>query len=116
MTTSRYRRLNILITMLMVIAFFIETLVSRLYVWVNILLVCRIHLHHRIFSLKGEFWAYKTSLILPLLFIEVPVPSKESERSYICVLGVLTLPLSTVCQLDFGIVTTMLYISLILFV
>jgi hypothetical protein len=28
----------------------------------------------------------------------------------------LTLPLSTVCQLDFGIVTTMLYISLILFV
>jgi hypothetical protein len=73
-------------------------------------------LHHRIFSLKGEFWAYKTSLIMPPLFIEVPVPSKESERSYICVLGVLTLPLSTVCQLDFGIVTTMLYISLILFV
>jgi hypothetical protein len=69
MTTSRYRRLNILITMLMVIAFFIETLVSRLYVWVNIFLVCRIHSHHPIFSLKGEFWAHKTNLILPPLFI-----------------------------------------------
>jgi len=29
----------------------------------------------------------KTSLTLPL-YIEVPVPSQESERSYICVAGV----------------------------
>ena len=89
MTTSRYRRLNILITMLMVIAFFIETLVSRLYVWVNIFLVCRIHSHHPIFSLKGEFWAHKTNLILPPLFIGSAC-TKQGKWAviYLCIRGI----------------------------
>jgi hypothetical protein len=36
-------------------------------------------------SLRGDAWAHKTSLTLPL-FTEVPVPSQKSERSCICVL------------------------------
>jgi hypothetical protein len=39
--------------------------------------------------------AHKTSSTPPL-FIEVPVPSKNSERSCIRVLGVSILPLSTI--------------------
>jgi hypothetical protein len=38
---------------------------------------------------------HKTSLILPL-FIEVPVPSQESKRSCICVLGISNLPISAI--------------------
>jgi hypothetical protein len=45
----------------------------------NILLACRKHLHDCIISLRGEVWAHKTNLTLPL-FIEVPVPRQESER------------------------------------
>jgi hypothetical protein len=47
-------------------------------------------LHH----LRGKVWAYKSSLTSPR-FSEVPISSKESERSCICVLGVSILPLST---------------------
>jgi hypothetical protein len=43
------------------------------------------------------------------LFIEVPVPSTESERSYIFVLWVSILPLSTILILDFGTVPTVWY-------
>ena len=43
------------------------------------------------------------------LFIEVPVPSTESERSYIFVLEVSMLPLSTILILDFGTVPTVWY-------
>jgi hypothetical protein len=39
-------------------------------------------------------WADRTSLTPPL-FIDVPVPSKESEWWCICVLGVSILPLPT---------------------
>jgi hypothetical protein len=39
-------------------------------------------LYDSIISLRGEIGAYKTSLTLPL-FIEVHVPSEESERLYI---------------------------------
>ena len=45
------------------------------------------HLHDRIISLRREVRAHKTSLTRPL-FIEVYVPRQESERLYICVLGV----------------------------
>jgi hypothetical protein len=38
-------------------------------------------------SLKGEVQVHETNLTL-LLFIEVPKPSQESERSYTCVLEV----------------------------
>ena len=37
-----------------------------------------------IISLRGPVWAHKTSLT-PSRFIEVPVPSQESARSYLCV-------------------------------
>ena len=39
-----------------------------------------------IISLRGQAWAHETRLTSPL-FIEVPAPSQESERSCICVLG-----------------------------
>jgi hypothetical protein len=51
-------------------------------------------------GLRGEVWAHKTSLALPL-FIDVPVPSKKSERSCICELGVSILSLSTTLIFDF---------------
>jgi len=35
-----------------------------------------------------EIWLSKIGLTPPLFFIEVPVPSQESEQSCICVLGV----------------------------
>ena len=38
--------------------------------------------------LRGEAWIQTTSLIPPPIFIEVPVPSQESEQSCIWVLGV----------------------------
>jgi len=41
---------------------------------------------------KREFWVHKTSLTPPP-FIEVSVPSLESERSCICVLQISILPL-----------------------
>jgi hypothetical protein len=42
-------------------------------------------------------------------FIEVHVPSQESERSCICVLGVSMLPLPTILIFDFGIDSTVWY-------
>jgi len=40
---------------------------------------------------------HKISVTPPFIFqIEMPVPSQESERSYICVIGVTILPLSIV--------------------
>jgi len=74
-------------------------LFAQLYARVGILLTSGKHLHDRIISQRGEFWSHKTSLTLPL-FIEVPVPSQESERSCICVLGVSILPLSTILILE----------------
>jgi hypothetical protein len=40
----------------------------------------------------------------PTLFIKVPVPSPESERSCICVFGISMLPPSTILIFHFGIV------------
>jgi hypothetical protein len=51
---------------------------------------------------------HKTSLTLPL-FIEVPVPSQESEQSCICVLGVVILLLSKIFLLNLITVLTMWY-------
>ena len=64
--------------------------------------------HYFTKNLRGEIWADKTSLTLPH-FIEVPVPSQESEQSYICVLGVSIFPLSTILIFDFGIVPKVWY-------
>jgi hypothetical protein len=38
-------------------------------------------------SFRGEVWVHKT-ILTPPLFVEVPLPNQESERSCICVLGV----------------------------
>ena len=50
-------------------------------------IICYKCLHDSIISLTGENWTHSTSLIPPL-FIEVPVPNQEIERSCICVLVV----------------------------
>jgi hypothetical protein len=47
---------------------------------------------------------------------EMPVPDKESEWAYICVSGVLILPLSTIFQMDVEAVLAVWYfVSFILF-
>ena len=58
-----------------------------LYVRVGMLLACVKFLYDRIISLRGEIFDRKTNLTCPLLNI-VTVSTKESERSYISVLGV----------------------------
>jgi hypothetical protein len=55
-----------------------------------------------IIVLRGKVEANKTSLTAPL-YIEVPVPSQESKRSCIGVLGVSICPLSTMSIFDIGI-------------
>ena len=73
------------------------------------------HLHGRIISLRVEVWAHRTSLY-PTLFIEMPVPCKECERSCIGVLQISILPLSTILIFNFEIVPTVWYfLFLILF-
>jgi hypothetical protein len=75
-------------------------LFARLYVMIDNLLTCGKYLHDRITSLREDIQTHKTSFIeVPVpsqeserlcitSFIEVPVPSQESERLCICVLGV----------------------------
>jgi len=46
----------------------------------DILITCRKYLQEGIISLRGEVWTHQTSFT-QVLFIEVHVPSKESERS-----------------------------------
>ena len=45
--------------------------------------------------------SYNPPILTPSLFTEVPVLSQESERSCICVLGILNLPISTIFLLNF---------------
>ena len=52
-------------------------MLTQFYVRVCTLLTCGKCLNDRIISLKGEAQAYYTSLIPPLLFIEVLVPSQK---------------------------------------
>jgi len=54
------------------------------------------------------YWAYKTGLTPPL-FIGVNLPSHASEQSFIFVLEVSMLPLSTICLLDFGNIRKVLF-------
>ena len=63
----------------------------------------------RQFSLRRGARAHKTSVVL-LHFITVPLPSQESERSCIYVLGVSIFLLSTIFLLDFETVPTVWYI------
>ena len=61
--------------------------IAWLYVRVGILLPCGKHLFDRIISLRGEVWAHNTSLTPPLLF-KVPVPSQDSGRLCMCIMGI----------------------------
>jgi hypothetical protein len=61
-----------------------------------------------IISRRVEIWVHFTRLTPPP-FIEVPVQSKESERSCICVVGVSTLPLSTTMIFNFETLPTVWY-------
>ena len=70
-----------------------NTVYSELYASVGILLTCVKNFHDRNISLIKEVWTNKTS-ITPLPYIEVSVRTQESEQPYICVLGVLFLPVS----------------------
>jgi hypothetical protein len=63
-------------------------------------------------SLRGEVWARKTRLTLPL-FIELPVPSQESAQSCICVLRVSIFPVSRILIFDLGIVPTVWYFRIV---
>ena len=67
-------------------------LLTQIYVRVDIILTCEKHLLVCIISLRGKVLVHRTSLTPPL-FIEVPVPSQESEQSCISVLGVSILSL-----------------------
>ena len=64
---------------------------------------------------KREGFVHKTSLTT-LLFIEISVPSQESERSCICVLGVSIVSRSTIFQFDFGIVPAVWYNPLVFYI
>ena len=79
--------INILCIIFKIIAFFILTLLAPVYMRTGILLI-----YGHVISLRGEVCAYKTSLTPPL-FIEVSVPSQQSEWFCICVLGILILPM-----------------------
>ena len=65
-------------------------------------------------ALRGEICGHKARLTPPF-FIEVPVPSQENERSYICVLWVSSWPLSMTLILDFGFVPTGYFFYFIFF-
>ena len=45
--------------------------------------------------------SYNPTSLTPSLFTEVSVLSQENERSYICVLGISNLPISTIFLLNF---------------
>jgi hypothetical protein len=62
-------------------------------------------LHDCVIPLSREVLVNKTSLT-PTLFIEMSVPSHESEQSCICVLGVSIMSLSGIFLLGFGTVPT----------
>ena len=74
MTTSMSLRLNLYYAIHNVQDSFMIMLFVLVYVRVVILLTFGKHVHHNIMSLSGEAWA-----LVP--FIEVPVPSQESQRS-----------------------------------
>ena len=106
--TSVSRRLNILLVCIMfkIIAFFIITLFVRFgYMREFVFYSHGKRLHDPIISLRRKVWVHKTGSISPL-FIEVPVPSQESEWSCDCVLRLSMLSLSTIWLLDFGTAPT----------
>ena len=59
-------------------------------------------------SLRRNVWIHKT-ILTPPLFIELPVPSLESDQERVYVLGVSILTLCTIFVFHFGIVPTVWY-------
>ena len=93
--------------MFKITTFFIIALFTLLYVKVDMLLTCGILLlHDDIISLRGEVWDNEISLTPPLVIV-IPVPSQESDRSCICVLGISILHISTIFLLDFETVLSL---------
>ena len=68
---------TVLCILFKIIVFFIITLLALFYT--RLVITCGQHFHHRIISIRVEVWANKT-ILAPLLFIEVSVPSQESEQ------------------------------------
>jgi hypothetical protein len=98
-----------------IIAFFIITLFTWLYMRVGILLTHGTHLHDCIISLRRVVKAHTIRLTPQFSFPEVSVPSQENEQLCICVSGVSILPLSTILIFYFGIVPTVWYFLFFLF-
>ena len=77
------------------VIWFIITLCVRLYVRNGNLFICGKHLYNRMISLRVEVWAHKTNFIPPL-FIEMPEPNQQSERTCICA----SVDFSSFCDFD----------------
>ena len=77
------------------VIWFIITLFVRLYVRSGILIICGKHLYYCMISLRVEVWTHTTNFIPPL-FIEMPEPNQQSERTCICAL----VDFSSFCDFD----------------
>ena len=102
MTNSMSWRLNILCKMFKVIALFIITLFTLLYVWVGILFTHGMQLQDGIISLRRGVLANKTSLTPPLFFYwSVNTKPGKWVVMHICVSG-LDFATSSILIFDFG--------------
>ena len=68
--------------------------------------ICSISIHH---LFRGEFRVHNNNLTQPL-FIEVPVPRQESERSCIRVRGIAFVSFIPSCLFELGSVLMVLYL------
>ena len=97
---------------------------SCIYNLYGFLLTCEKHFHDHIISQRASFGPIKL-LLSPPLFIQVPLPRQESERSCICLFRVSIQPLQQffyqilelfrqcgIFLLDFGTVLTVWYFSI----
>ena len=78
--------------MFKIIAFFVITLIIRLYTRVKILLTRGEH--HRIISLRGEIWPHKTSLTQPFFLLKCQ-DRNVGGHVFVC-LGLSIFPLSII--------------------
>jgi len=87
------------------IAFFIIMLFSCPYMWIDNLLTCRKHLHYSIISLRRKVW-YKKKHSLTRHFSLKRLYQARTVSGHIFVLGVSSLPFSTIYLLGFENVPT----------
>ena len=69
---------------------------------------------HSLAIVYVEVWVHNNTSLTKSFFIE-PVPSQESARSCICVLGVSMLTVPTIVIFDFGVVPTLWYFCLLFY-